>query len=184
MRPARIRCGVGSTRDHVESIETVLAGGTLVEFGNEPLARSGAPPVAGRAAARSRDERQRPTPRAKRRLSSGWPSCWRENSQIIRQKQPPLIRNSAGYYVRGLLSATHLDVPRLLVGSEGTLGLFTAATLETFPLPPHRAAVLLLFGDLESATQRRAGNCRPGAERVRPDGPAAVVVGARGRSAV
>ena len=74
-----------------------------------------------------------------------------ENSQIIRQKQPPLIRNSAGYYVRGLLSATHLNVPRLLVGSEGTLGLFTAATLETFPLPPHRAAVLLLFGDLESA---------------------------------
>ncbi len=31
---------VGSTRDHVESIETVLADGTVVEFGEEPLTRT------------------------------------------------------------------------------------------------------------------------------------------------
>jgi Fe-S oxidoreductase len=74
-----------------------------------------------------------------------------ENAELIRKRQPPLIRNCAGYYLRGLLTATHLNVPRLLVGSEGTLGLFTAATLHTSPLPPHRAVVLLLFGQLEAA---------------------------------
>ncbi len=39
----------------------------------------------------------------------------------------------------------------MLVGSEGTLGLFTAATLHTAPLPAHRGVVLLLFGKMESA---------------------------------
>ena len=145
---------VGSTRDHVESIETVLAGGTLLELGNEPLTESGSPlSPPGEAASVPGSNGNGHPQSAKRRLVERLAVLLRENSQIIRQKQPPLIRNSAGYYVRGLLSATHLNVPRLLVGSEGTLGLFTAATLQTFPLPPHRAAVLLLFGDLESATQ-------------------------------
>ena len=40
---------------------------------------------------------------------------------------------------------------RLLVGSEGTLALFTEATLRTIPLPASRAVVLLGFARLESA---------------------------------
>ena len=145
---------VGSTRDHVESIETVLADGTVVEFGEEPLVENGSP-----AASTEAGDVDHPAngngqpPNSKRTIVNRLAALLAENKQIIRQKQPPLIRNSAGYYVRGLLSATHLNMPRLLVGSEGTLGLFTAATLQTFPLPPHRAAVLLLFGDLESATR-------------------------------
>ena len=74
-----------------------------------------------------------------------------ENRDLICRRQPPLIRNAAGYYLRGVLAGSKLSVPRLLVGSEGTLGLFTAATLHTSVLPPHRAVALLLFGDLESA---------------------------------
>jgi FAD/FMN-containing dehydrogenase/Fe-S oxidoreductase len=145
---------VGSTRDHVESIETVLADGTVVEFGEEPLVENRPPAASTEAgeADHSANGNGQP-PNAKRTIVSRLSALLAENKQIIRQKQPPLIRNSAGYYVRGLLSATHLNVPRLLVGSEGTLGLFTAATLQTFPLPPHRAAMLLLFGDLESATR-------------------------------
>ena len=146
---------VGSTRDHVQSIETVLADGTVVEFGNEPLAENGAPPAppTDTPSAESAASGNGQPLAAKRSIVGRLAALLAENSQVIRQNQPPLIRNSAGYYVRGLLSPTHVNVPRLLVGSEGTLGLFTAATLETFPLPPHRAAVLLLFGDLESATR-------------------------------
>ena len=50
-----------------------------------------------------------------------------------------------------MLTETRLNLPRLLVGSEGTLALFTAATLHTSPLPAHRGVGLLLFGRLESA---------------------------------
>ncbi len=41
--------------------------------------------------------------------------------------------------------------PRVLVGSEGSLGVFTAATLRLQPLPQHRGAVLLAFRSLEAA---------------------------------
>jgi FAD/FMN-containing dehydrogenase/Fe-S oxidoreductase len=145
---------VGSTRDHVESIETVLADGTVVEFGDEPLAEIDAmsSPMIDGASIEAAANGNGQALGAKRSILKRVATLLAENRQTIRQKQPPLIRNSAGYYLRGLLTANHLNVPRLLVGSEGTLGLFTAATLQTFPLPPHRAAVLLLFGDLESAT--------------------------------
>jgi Fe-S oxidoreductase len=51
----------------------------------------------------------------------------------------------------------HLDLARLLVGSEGTLALFTETTLRTLPLPGGRSLVLLAFDSLETAlraTQR------------------------------
>jgi FAD/FMN-containing dehydrogenase/Fe-S oxidoreductase len=159
---------VGSTRDHVASIETVLADGTLVEFCDESLSptqleaastpengREAQPVTIGNGSAESR----------KRSIVERIASLLIENRELIRRKQPPLIRNAAGYYLRGLLSGSKLSVPRLLVGSEGTLGLFTAATLHTSPLPPHRAVALLLFGDLESAIKavQEVGELEPSA---------------------
>jgi|HubBroStandDraft_6_1064221.scaffolds.fasta_scaffold01363_5 FAD/FMN-containing dehydrogenase/Fe-S oxidoreductase len=146
---------VGSTRDHVESIETVLGDGTVVEFGDEPLAEINAlaAPLVDGANGETSSNGSAHAHATKRTIVNRMAALLAENSQVIRQRQPALVRNSAGYYVRGLLSSSHVNIPRLLVGSEGTLGLFTAATLQTFPLPPHRAAVLLLFGDLESATR-------------------------------
>ena len=64
-----------------------------------------------------------------------------------------MIRNRCGYYLRNILGETHLHLPRMLVGSEGTLGLFTSATLHTAPLPAHRALVLLLFSQMETAAK-------------------------------
>ncbi len=143
---------VGSTRDHVESIETVLGNGTVIEFGDEPLAEIGPLSISGDGPA-TESNGSVAAHAAKRTIVNRLAALLEENCQVIRHKQPPLIRNTAGYYVRGLLSASRVNIPRLLVGSEGTLGLFTAATLQTFPLPPHRAAALVLFGDLESATR-------------------------------
>lgn len=145
---------VGSTRDHVQSIETVLAGGTVIEFGNESLAQIDGPSVAQAVSTADNSANGNGhVPISKRTIIGRLAVLLAENRELILQKQPPLIRNCAGYYLRGLISAARLDVPRLLVGSEGTLGLFTATTLDTFPLPSHRAVVLLLFGALESATK-------------------------------
>jgi FAD/FMN-containing dehydrogenase len=46
---------VGSMRDHVESLEVVLAGGHLIEAGQEPLAMLRTPPPPERAALRNSD---------------------------------------------------------------------------------------------------------------------------------
>jgi FAD/FMN-containing dehydrogenase/Fe-S oxidoreductase len=144
---------VGSTRDHVHSIEVVLPGGHCLELGDEPAgplltAPNGShyPSTNGDAPATDLDGAQ-----LHRRLVTELHQLLDRNTGLIAEWQPPLVRNRCGYHLRGVLEAGKLRFPRLLVGSEGTLGLFTAATLHTAPLPAHRGVVLMLFGKLESA---------------------------------
>ncbi len=132
---------VGSTRDHVESIELVLASGTRLSVGDEPLQRNGAPLESNGTTASS----------ARHDLVIGLSRLLAANAALIAERQPPLIRNRCGYYLRGVLDSDRLRLARMLVGSEGTLGLFTGLTLHTAPLPAHRGVVLLLFGHLEAA---------------------------------
>lgn len=135
---------VGSMRDYVRSIEVVLAGGDWFEAKREPLAKlfpdlDPAMLLPGESA------------EAKRSIIAKVTRLLRDNEALIRERQPPLIRNCAGYSLRSVLSRDDLNLPRLLVGSEGTLGIFTEATLHTSPLPAHRGVALLLFGQLETA---------------------------------
>ncbi len=52
---------------------------------------------------------------------------------------------------RTVKGVTGYDVTALLVGSEGTLGVFTEATLRLVPRPPAIATVLALFSDVRGA---------------------------------
>ncbi|MFP6764504.1 MAG: FAD-linked oxidase C-terminal domain-containing protein, partial [Planctomycetaceae bacterium] len=61
------------------------------------------------------------------------------------------MRNTSGYFLRGVHGGEHINFPRLLVGSEGTLGLFTSVTLHTAPLPEFRGVALLLFSEMDHA---------------------------------
>lgn len=126
---------VGSTRDYVASLETVLADGFQFE----------AKPVS--------DALSIPKPSRENDLVHQLALLIDRNHDLIRQRQPALIRNSSGYQLRGVLDGTLLNLPRLLVGSEGTLGLFTEATLHTSPLPEERGAALLAFGKLQDAIE-------------------------------
>ncbi len=136
---------VGSTRDHVRSLQVVLAGGHRIEFGTEP--RPDSPPSTARHPTHPDDH----TDAVRRRVVSRLTHLLASNQQLIQEWQPALTRNCAGYQLRGALTERWLHVPRVLVGSEGTLGMFTAVTLHTAPLPPHRGVALLLFGGLDAA---------------------------------
>ncbi|MFN7065604.1 MAG: FAD-binding oxidoreductase [Aquificaceae bacterium] len=64
-------------------------------------------------------------------------------SAVIKEGQTlrtgnPVIKDVAGY-----------DITKLFVGSEGTLGLITSATLKLIPKPKARATALALFDSLE-----------------------------------
>ena len=135
---------IGSTRDHVASIEMVLAGGYCLSLGDEPLAQ---PMVetAGDATGDSAAELH------KRHLVESLARLLAENADLIDRYQPSMLRNRCGYFLRGVLESNCLRLARMLVGAEGTLGLITSATLYTAPLPAHRGAVLLLFDKLEAA---------------------------------
>ncbi len=124
---------VGSMRDHVKSIETVLADGFVFE------------------ASRIADALSIPKPSRENDLTHRLALLLQENADLIRERQPALIRNCSGFNLRGILNETSLNLPRLLVGSEGTLGLFTEATLHTSPRPSRRGVALLAFGDLQKA---------------------------------
>jgi len=126
---------VGSTRDHVQSIETILADGSIFEAGVHS--------IAGDEAISTRQNE----------LVIQLGHLLLRNRELILEKQPPLQRNCSGYYLRSVLEKSQIHLPRILVGSEGTLGLFTAATLYTLPLPRQRIAALILFRDLEKALE-------------------------------
>ncbi len=61
-----------------------------------------------------------------------------KEGKVIRTGNP-ILKDVAGY-----------DITKLFVGSEGTLGLLTEATLKLIPKPQARATALALFNDLET----------------------------------
>lgn len=50
-------------------------------------------------------------------------------------------------------SSSGYDLTRLFIGSEGTLGVVTEATLRLSGIPEHRLAATVVFNDLESASE-------------------------------
>ena len=144
---------VGSTRDHVQSIDLVLPGGAGFEAGIQPIsARARVRQSNGLSAddAAAVDDLVH-SQELLQMVTSRLGHLIRENAGLIDERQPPLMRNCSGYHLRSVLSHETVNIPRLLVGSEGTLALFTAATLNTAPLPAQRGVVLLLFAQNESA---------------------------------
>ncbi len=87
------------------------------------------------------------------------------NRDLIGTHRPRTPYNRCGYLLHDVLAANGLDLPRLLIGSEGTLALFSEATLRTIPLPEGKCAVLFGFDSLESALR--------GADHARPMKPSA-----------
>jgi FAD/FMN-containing dehydrogenase/Fe-S oxidoreductase len=138
----------GYTRDHVQTLRAVLDSGDAVTVERV---------------------RARPVPEE---LNAHWQDIvhalvllLEENAALIQTCRPRTPYNRCGYLLHDILSGDMLDLPRLLVGSEGTLALFTEAVLRTVPLPGGRALLLLGFASLEAALQA--------VEKALPSGPAA-----------
>jgi FAD/FMN-containing dehydrogenase/Fe-S oxidoreductase len=148
----------GSARQHVLSLQVVLADGAVVELGREALDQqaNSLPAVQsttgnGAAAYSNGENELSPAEARKRDLVQRLASLLKTNSQLIAAHQPKSLVNTSGYQLTDVLNATHLDMARLLCGSEGTLALVTEATLATQPLPRFRAAGMLFFDRLEKA---------------------------------
>ena len=131
------RLKYGSTRQHVVSLQVVLADGQLVEIGREPISMDGA------------DHR---SPR-KRELILRAADVLARGAALIQRHQANRLHSRCGYDLTDLVDDGHLNLARLLVGSEGTLGLVTEATLRTVELPRYRGVALLLFDSLDRAAR-------------------------------
>ena len=73
------------------------------------------------------------------------------NLATIRTRFGGFARQSSGYALEHLLPEHGFDVARALVGSEGTLGLVTSATVRLVRAPRCTRLVVLGFADLASA---------------------------------
>jgi FAD/FMN-containing dehydrogenase/Fe-S oxidoreductase len=130
----------GSARKHLVSMQVVLADGEALEAAAHPVTDD---------PHRDADPRRRDIVRRLAELID------REQAHI-QEQQPKAWVNRCGYHLYDVLrqgpdKQMELHLARLLVGSEGTLGLFTQATLRTVPIPKHRGLALLFFDRLESA---------------------------------
>ena len=136
----------GSVRQWVESLEVVLADGSVVELAAVPSEGPAVPPVAAAGI----------TPLSPDRvgsLAAQLASILEQGRDVIARGQPRSRATHGGYRLSDLQRDGLIDLPRLFCGSEGTLGIVTAATLRT-AIPDSATAVgLLLFDSLEAAAE-------------------------------
>lgn len=75
-----------------------------------------------------------------------------ENSEIISRMKLQTTKNAAGYALADVkLKDGSFDLTPLIVGSQGTLGIVTQATLQTEEHSPNNTLILALFDDLQRA---------------------------------
>ena len=75
-----------------------------------------------------------------------------ENAGLIQSKRPHVSKNSSGYNLFDLIDGVAQgvwDFPKLFVGSEGTLGIFSEATIRLVDKPRSTASALIHFQYLE-----------------------------------
>ena len=124
----------GSMGDHVEKMRVVFAQGETAEIGHEFWPRFDS-------------EASDYKSMIVRRLGS----IVRRNLDVLVKHGSPIPRNRAGYALAKAATGLGIHLPRLIVGSEGTLAVVTEITLRTVPLPPSQTAVLLPFSRILDA---------------------------------
>src|SRR5881296_3363689 len=80
----------------------------------------------------------------------------RARADLIRSRKPKVSKNSTGYNLFGLVDGLDqglVDLPKLFVGSEGTLGVISEATLKLVEKPKATATALIHFRRLEEVGQ-------------------------------
>jgi len=125
----------GTTRDWVEAITVVLPSGDVLDI--------------ERGATRARDGRFR--------LELGAGSI---TVPVPEYRMPASPKLSAGYF-----AAPGMDLIDLFIGSEGTLGIVTAATLRVLPVRPAMCVALVPFQS-EAAALQFAGAVRGAARET------------------
>ena len=122
----------GHMVEHVRGIEAVLADGRRAWFGRDGIARPGrdAPPY-----------RASPPPAG---LEEDLRALHAREAEELARRIPDVPRHVAGYALHRL-GRPGAGLSDLLVGSEGTLAVFTALELDLQPIPSVRALAVCRF---------------------------------------
>lgn len=126
----------GKTSDHVPSGKVLLSDGTVLEL--EEL---------------SRQEFNRPEGLQSREadIREQFKRIIEANADAIEARFPKVMRRVSGYGLDAFINTDRWNLLKLLIGSEGTLGIFLEATLHLEPLPRHKALCTVHFAHLLEA---------------------------------
>lgn len=86
------------------------------------------------------------------------------NHERIKKAEPSTSKNSAGYYLWKVWDGKHFDLTKLLVGSQGTLGIISDITFKLAPIEPHRRTLVVFLKDLHEL-----GNVVASIKHLRPE---------------
>ena len=145
----------GVPRDLVESMQVVLADGTIIRVGydqGKPVAWDETCPVSASIPAAPEGEEKEPRSSEIQARLSG---LLGREKDVVQAHRPGSLVHRCGYHVFDITEDNNdrVDLARLLVGSEGTLGLITEMTLRLQQLPAASGVVLMFFDRLENAAQ-------------------------------
>ena len=73
------------------------------------------------------------------------------NRDAIAAAYPKIMRRVQGYNLDAFVGTDRWDLSKLMIGSEGTLGVFLEARLHLEPLPKHKALCVVHFDDRMAA---------------------------------
>lgn len=131
----------GLTKDHVLSARALLADGTTLDL--ESLS-------ADDYQRRSQDTQENPR---EAELLRGFKAIIDANRDEIKKTFPKVMRRVNGYNLDAFVDADPWNLTTLLVGSEGTLGLFLEARLNLEPLPKSKALCTIHFAAVTEAVR-------------------------------
>jgi len=121
----------GTTRAHVKGLELILINGEVVRTGS----------IRSDSAASSEGEWGT-------RLHTIIPEILDRYQEYLEEERPFTSKNSCGYYIWDLMEGGSFDMTPLLVGSEGTLALVSAAKLQLSSIPEKVLSGFVYFDDL------------------------------------
>jgi FAD/FMN-containing dehydrogenase len=125
----------GQTRDHVVALKVLLADGIAVDAHDVPVDGAEWRDLVGRVGGLERVRQE-----------------IADHREAIVASRRPIRKHSCGYDLLGLAESLDRGVfplASLFVGSEGTLGVVTEATLRVLPIPARRITLLLYLDRFE-----------------------------------
>ncbi|WP_231186836.1 FAD-binding and (Fe-S)-binding domain-containing protein [Haladaptatus sp. DYF46] len=134
----------GITDAYTAELDVVLADGSLIHTRDVELDGEEWDEIVGK------DDREAELYRAVRKLVE-------ENGEEIEARYPTLKRSVSGYNLHKVIferdGTRYINLSKLFVGAEGTLGVVVRATLDLVSRPDETALALYCFDDLVSAME-------------------------------
>lgn len=142
----------GTTRNHVKALEIVLSNGEIMRTDDD-----------GAFADKSGSQKS-----LTKEIGQRIPEILERYSDYLEEERPFTTKNSCGYHIWDLQKGNSLDLTPLLVGSEGTLGLVTEATLKLSEIPENALSGFVYFDDL--------GKVGEATQKILEEGPSMIEI--------